>query len=84
MTDDARDAEIGIFDQPRRQRLVDREVRANKSRDIVNRTADLPALDQLVDLGEPLLDLACRACLSRMISAKTLTGRDRRAMSTTA
>ena len=84
MADDAGDAEIFIVDQRAGKLLVGREIGANEARHVIDGAADLPALDDLVDGGEPLLEPAAIACRSRMISAKTLTGRDSRPSSTTA
>src|SRR5437660_1172682 len=55
MADDAGDAEIFIVDQRAGELLVGREIGANEARHVIDGAADLPALDDLVDRGEPLL-----------------------------
>src|SRR5262245_10324268 len=55
---DAGDAQIGIVDQRAGELLVGREIGANEPRHVIDGAADLPALDDVVDRGEPLLEPA--------------------------
>src|SRR5215471_12468507 len=58
MADDAGDAEIFIVDQRAGELLVGRKIGANEACHVIDGAADLPALDHLVDRGEPLLEPA--------------------------
>src|SRR5262249_26812824 len=58
MADDAGDAEIFIVDQRAGELLVGREIGADETRHVIDGAADLPALDHLVDRGEPFLEPA--------------------------
>src|SRR5215467_3325677 len=58
VADDAGDAEIFIVDQRAGELLVGREIRANEARHVIDGTADLPALDDVVDGGEALFEPA--------------------------
>ena len=58
MAHDAGDAEIFIVDQRAGELFVGREIGANEARHVIDGAADLPALDDLVDRGEPLLEPA--------------------------
>src|SRR5262249_21714956 len=58
VADDAGDAEILIVDQRAGEFLVGCEIRANEARHVIDGTANLPALDDVVDRGEALLEAA--------------------------
>ena len=58
MAHDAGDAKIFIVDQRAGELLVGREIGANEACHVIDGAADLPALDDLVDRGEPLLEPA--------------------------
>src|SRR5262245_2414105 len=53
---DAARAEILISEQRARVLLVGREIRANEARHVIDGTANLPALDDVGDRGEALLE----------------------------
>src|SRR5215831_7442823 len=58
VADDAGDAEILIVDQRAGEFLVGCEIGANEARHVIDGAADLPALDDVVDGGEALLEPA--------------------------
>src|SRR6516165_5679781 len=63
VADDARDSELGIFDQCAGQRFISRNISANEPSQIVDVAGDLPALGQLLDGGECVLDAVLAAML---------------------
>jgi len=58
VADNARDTELGIVDQAVGELLIARKVGADEASHIVDSAAHLPALDDLLDGGKPLLELA--------------------------
>src|SRR6516164_9003557 len=58
VADDAGDAEILVVDQRAGELLIGREIRADEPRHVIDGAADLPALDDVVDRGEALLEPA--------------------------
>ena len=58
MADDAGHAEPVVVEQRAGQLLVLREIGAHEARDVIDVAADLPALDDVVDRGQPLFEAA--------------------------
>src|SRR5215813_7777567 len=63
VTDDACDSELWIIDQAVGEFLIARQVGADETRHIVDGAAHLPALDDLLDRGEPFLEIALTCLL---------------------
>jgi hypothetical protein len=81
MADNSCDPEGIVFDQLLGQFLVEREVGANESGDVIDRTADLPAFDNVVDSGEAPLKPDLPGLALQDDLGKNVDGRDRAAMS---
>jgi hypothetical protein len=56
MADDSCDAKSVVFDQLLGQFLIEREVGADEPGDVIDRAAELPAFDHVVDLGQAPLE----------------------------
>src|SRR5262245_32958199 len=57
VADDAGNAKLGIVDQAGGELLIAGKVGADEARHIVDGAANLPALDNLLDRDEPLLEI---------------------------